>query len=650
MIHSNDGVDGSMDQIPWKQIPRPPASKQRDPIQGEFFNTDTITTLAKQLTREGIGQNPMDAAVETPVRVRVFVSGSSGALPPLEAAEYFTGLRPHVESTSGSHGEQAGLQFDQPCQFLTIEDFNTSGLLGDPAATDPPEDGSANDFFYFFRAEGKSGKSGSDRGRWGVGKFVFPMASHINSFFGLTVRSGSPSEGAVDRLLIGQAVLKNHRIGNHSYEPDGWWANWVEGIPVPITHEAVLQKFCDDWCVIRNGEPGLSVVIPYVGEGLTPDHLFQAIIVDYYLAILQGKFEVVVASPSLEEDMPITASTLGTALERISDPEQRDELRRRISIAKWHMDLSGENLVQVERVTSGAPRWSQDRIAEDDRVVIKDRLAAGKTVAVRVPVMVELQEGDTPGVWSYFDVVFAPESGHNLKPQFVREGLIVTEVNSPRLSNIRCLVIIEDEKLAQMVGDAEGPAHTNWSPRTQKFVGKYRYGRDWISLIKKAPSEILRIARQEDEEEDRKALAQFFPTPVSEPAPDRPVDPMPDPGLGPTDPPPPPPPPPTPKRYRVGKVRGGFSVHLTAEGRAVSRLQVRVAYDRRGGNALKNWSKDDFDIGAPPIELELSGATVLDMRGNEFTVEIVEAADFALHLRGFDENRDLRVDVTAEDR
>jgi hypothetical protein len=28
----------------------------------------------------------------------------------------------------------------------------------------------------------------------------------------------------------------------------------------------------------------------------------------------------------------------------------------------------------------------------------------------------------------------------------------------------------------------------------------------------------------------------------------------------------------------------------------------------------------------------------------------VEAADFALHLRGFDENRDLRVDVTAEDR
>jgi len=632
--------------IQWKQIARSPASKQRDPIQGEFFNTDSITTQAKQLTREGIGQNPLDAGIDWPVRVRVFVSGASGALPPAEAAQYFDGLKPHVEACFGATGREAAARFDEPCRFLVIEDFNTSGLLGDVTATDPPTDGTTNHFFYFFRAEGKSGKSGSERGRWGVGKYVFPMASEVNSFFGLTVRD---AESGAQPLLIGQAVLENHRL-DKSYEPDGWWAEFNgEGVPVPITDPAIIERFCAKWSVTRDSQPGLSVVIPYVGEDLGPKHLAEAVLVDYYLAVLSGKLEVIISSPELDADIVITEDTLDKALEHLGDPVDREELRRKIDMARWHQDLKSDEFVQAQRVTSGTPRWSADMLAEKDRDRIREALDSGQRVAVRVPVSVELTDGSSPEEWSYFDVVLSPESGHSESPHFVREGLIVPEVNSARLSNIRCLVTIDDEALARMVGDAEGPAHTNWSPRTQKFTGKYRYGMNWLALIKRAPAEILKIVRQEDEEEDPRVLARFFPMPTPEPTPNEPGEPKPKPGPGPTPPPAPPPPPSNPRAYRIGRIDGGFSVHLTEKGLGTRRLRIRAAYDRRRGNAFKNWSPEDFTFSAPPIELEIEGGRVLKKNTNELTVEVEDPDSFSLSAWGFDANRDLRVDVTREE-
>jgi hypothetical protein len=628
--------------IPWKQIPRFPASKQRDPIQGEFFNTDSITTQAKQLTREGIGQNPLDANTGWPVRVRVFVSGATGALPPAVAGQYFGELRPHVEACFGATGREAAKRFDQPCRFLTIEDFNTSGLLGDVTATDPPTDGGTNHFFYFFRAEGKSGKSGSERGRWGVGKYVFPMASEVNSFFGLTVRNEGADRGP---LLIGQAVLENHRL-DRSYEPDGWWAEFDEhGVPVPITDPEILKRFRETWNVVRNREPGLSVIIPYVGEDLGPEHLTQAVLVDYYLAVLSGKFEVTISSPELDDDIVITAATLDEALGHLSDPHEREELRRKIEIARWHLGLQESQFVQAQRITSGTPRWEPDLIAEADRERIRQALETGQRVAVRVPVNVEPTDGNNPGEWSYFDVVFSPESGHSETPHFVREGLIVPEVSSGRLSNFRCLVTIEDGPLARMVGDAEGPAHTNWSPRTQKFTGKYRYGMNWLALIKRAPAEILKVVRQEDEEDDRRVLARFFPMPSPEPAPDEPGEPEPDPGPGPTPDRPPPPPPAKPAAYRIGQIDGGFSVHLTAAGSDTHQVSVRAAYDRRRGNAFNNWRPEDFTFSDPPIDVKVEGGYVLAAVRNELRVTVEDAGNFSLRARGFDTNRDLRVDV-----
>ncbi len=71
--------------------------KQRDPVQGEFFNSEALTGVASALVRES-GQNTLDARESGPARVRVFVSGSEGALSAAEADAYLGTLWPHLSA------------------------------------------------------------------------------------------------------------------------------------------------------------------------------------------------------------------------------------------------------------------------------------------------------------------------------------------------------------------------------------------------------------------------------------------------------------------------------------------------------------------------------------------------------------------------
>ena len=53
--------------------------------------------------------------------------------------------------------------------------------------------GGKNNFYNFWWYEGKSEKKGKERGRWGLGKTTFHVASKIRLFFGLTVRQDDRS-------------------------------------------------------------------------------------------------------------------------------------------------------------------------------------------------------------------------------------------------------------------------------------------------------------------------------------------------------------------------------------------------------------------------------------------------------------------------
>src|SRR6266571_5018076 len=173
-----------------------------DPVLKEFFRS---AELAENLVRESI-QNSLDARGEDQdhVRVRFAFSSPKREILPRESEKYIQGLWPHLQAVSPDDVPAE----DEPMKFITIEDFGTRGLRGDPRQYDDSQKSVLkNDFFYFWRNYGRSSKHETQLGRWGVGKTVFAESSRASSFFGLTVRDDDHKH-----LLMGQSVLKTHTI------------------------------------------------------------------------------------------------------------------------------------------------------------------------------------------------------------------------------------------------------------------------------------------------------------------------------------------------------------------------------------------------------------------------------------------------------
>ena len=123
-------------------------------------------------------------------------------------------------------------------------------------------------------------------------------------------------------------------------------------------------------------------------------------------------------------------------------------------------------------------------------------------------------ESRTSGPQSTFFNVFVEHSYEDSeKPVFIRDELIICDVKSPRISQVRSLIIVEDGPLAGLLRDAETPAHTQWNTGTSKFKGKYKFGPGAINFVRLSVSELLRIINQAKQEPDPTITIDFFSIP-----------------------------------------------------------------------------------------------------------------------------------------
>ncbi len=106
----------------WFFPPQRAMDKDRDPVLGEFFTTESIKTIADSFVRESI-QNSIDARSGLdPVQIRFAVGRCSKA----ETDDLFNGLWNHV----GAADEEAGrLNAENDFLYVSVEDFGKSLLL-----------------------------------------------------------------------------------------------------------------------------------------------------------------------------------------------------------------------------------------------------------------------------------------------------------------------------------------------------------------------------------------------------------------------------------------------------------------------------------------------------------------------------------------
>jgi len=611
----------------WHFTPLDPGRRVRETVVDEFFAGEKTGKPGVALVREGI-QNALDArAGDTPVIVRIFLSGEK--LPCADVAYLSAGLWEHFNASKKSFPGGRPPPQDEPWRYVVFEDFGTRGLEGDAGSAFGDEKG-GNHFYHFFRAEGQSDKDAGSRGSWGIGKQVFWASSRIHTVFGLTMRKS-------DRriMLMGSTLLKMHGIGGKHYQ-EGYYG--IKGpdsrIVLPCEEEAPLEKFRRLFGLKRVRVPGLSLVVPQPHEEINRESLILAVLEDYFYPILCGQLQVYINVPGVETRLDSDNFERVLAEMELNENDEK-AIGNKAKLARRSLALKDRERIVLRKPAANKKwHWSRELLPQDRIPSLRERYRDNRHVAFRVPVTVRPKDARPRD--SCFDVfVMRDKTEKFSRPAFVREGLVIPEVGQSRVRGAVALVVAERGPLADFLRDAENPAHTDWQAASSNFKGKYKSGSGDLQFVKESVRKIVAYLMQDDSRADRTLLENFFPRMYS--------------GGGKTGAPPGglEAPASNPAAFEVREIAGGFGISGTASGI----LCVRAAYDTAPGNPLRKYHVSDFsfapDAGENRIRVQAEGAEIVSLANNRIRVKA--AGEFSIRAAGFDENRDVYVRVTKDE-
>ena len=500
--------NGTDVMIRWEFARKLPNAVQSEPIAGEFFAG--LSAPADKLVRESI-QNSLDAKVGTgPVRVRFTIPAEPVSVTP--NSPWLAGLMPHLvaerNGLSSRHRPSTSLS------VLLIEDFGTCGLTGDPAQTDDVAEGwsgQKNNFFYFWRAIGTTGKGEGDKGSWGLGKSVIPASSRIHTFFGV-----SWEKPGGDGRLLGLSVLKTHTISGckQTFTPYGYFGLYAsqDSVAMPVHDKNEVAAFCRDFGVTRQGEPGLSLVVLDPQLAFSGPPLIASAVINYFFPILDGQLIVEVVAG--DKITVIDAESLCDC-ERLIPPQMFEEhrvdqatLHDMLALARWSIEQRRAQAVRLNAPPdSMPPRWYDSIFAVDGWESAVLRFAAGEAVEFVVPVSVT-PKASSSEMAEFFVSMKKVTGDQKAKSFYLRDGITVGGIPEPVARGLVAITSVESGALAKFLRRSENPSHSKWIE--DGVVEHYKNPRLLLSFVKGGIAAIHSRLTRVNEGIDADLLADLF--------------------------------------------------------------------------------------------------------------------------------------------
>ena len=599
----------------WKFRKLTEGELERHPHEAEFFNVGDIDKSAS-LVREVI-QNSLDAKL--PVQANVRVRFTFGKHEKTDDDNHYSTLISHIESCVLLPQHYASLEY---VPFLTIEDFGTTGLDG-PLSREEFKDSEGGNYYSFWWCEGKSQKAGQSAGRWGLGKTAFHVASDLRSFWGLTVRHDDDRE-----LLFGKSLLITHQLEGAIFDYYGYFAG--DGYS-PIEDKGMIHNFRDKFALTRSYQPGLSIVIPIPSPGINSSTIIRSVIIHYFFPIIKGMLVVEVSDGT--STITLNSSTLRDIAQQQDWTNSAWADRPVDSLMEFLEDAV--TLPEGDVITLQTPAGSlkiREEIFGGQLNELRNRFTENKLVCVRLPVKILPKE--KPASDSSFEVYLKKDETLSRPDEFyVRGGITISEIKKLGNRKVCALLSAQDEAVCAFLGDCESPAHTDWKERTEKFQEKYYTATSTLRFIKSSMADIVRILDQPPLGLERDLLRDVFFIPEDiEEEPDVPKPPKKVVGT-------------KPQKFEAVQMPSGFRVALAAKGISLPvQALVRVAYDIRGGNPFSNYHPMDFQLTDENISIIVDGGNIGQVAQNQIIANVTQD-DFELRVTGFDEHRDLIVDV-----
>jgi hypothetical protein len=250
-------------------------------------------------------------------------------------------------------------------------------------------------------------------------------------------------------------VLKTHVLDGRRYAPYGFFPHLMQA----IEDDATIDRFAADFGIHRD-EPGLSIVVPFHRqEDLPFDGLIASVVHQYFYPITRGDLVVTVEDDGRAETInqrTIDAHTANGALARLCD------------LARWAASVAYEEWITiVEPEGNGSFKWSETALPEPLLESLRRRFDQGERLAFRIRVPVRRKRR---AAVSHFDVVLEKdETLRRGEHHFIRRGITIPDVRTARDKPVRALLIADDDPISTFLGDAENPAHSDWSERNPHF-------------------------------------------------------------------------------------------------------------------------------------------------------------------------------------
>lgn len=603
----------------WPNVGPTPVSYGLD---AEIFDTEQFPN-AQTFVREAI-QNSLDARVESsqPVCVRfAFHEAELG-----QHARFLGDLR--------NKKERGGLtwpaKWDQGrISWLTVQDFNASGLTGDVSSR-------TSDFWNYWLNFGVSNKSGAGRGGRGIGRVTFLIASQISTVIGLTQRH---SDRAV--LSCGMSVLKpvedaGELRTSYAYLAKASLRNTFELYENSEFHSALAEAF-DIPQHLQNNCPGLSLVIPYPHDDLSADKLIAAAIENFAPAIINGN--LVVEVDSVRVDCSRIDAEAGRIRNLFASPGMKEDPSRLLGLIRA---ASGEpdctiqidKSVRLSRQTDDETRTLLRNLADSDQISV---------LKLDVAVVRHRTKSYSPILISFARA----QQGKKPIDLFYREGMALPQVVASNAADIDLVVQSNEGELATYLNFCEGKAHLDLLENRDvkdKLAEKGFEGVGVKRFVRWLMDDVRAIVLPDASKPDSTVMRGFFSVVRKDPKnsvtgqggseqgdPNRPR-------VKPDEAPPPP----KPKPFEVREVEGGFRIYANADYAPFpAGFRAEVAYAT--GERRPRWSRHDFELQNMNVSGDLSRTRV---HGN-----IIEAdnclSGYLVEVVGFDKKRELTVNIVS---
>ena len=386
-----------------------------------------------------------------------------------------------------------------PC--LLFEDFNTTGIMGDPNIQKRKINGKRNDFNAFwwsiFSGDKEKGKGGSV----GIGRLTFAYSSDIQTFFSYSVPF---DKNKGKKIFCGLSVLgKGEDQDGNSLDPFARFGVDEGEDFKPIMNDDDLKIFHEGLKLSRGfNEPGLSNIIPFPNKELCSWKLMYKNIVDRYrYAIFNDQIELEINGELLSKN------TIKNFIKK-HIPDEFERYFKYFDFLETISNFDKKNFFSLN-INEHTSKFKKSFIDKEDLNRLSKDFDNEKIIGVITKFNIEKQ--DDTDFNAYIKFFIRKTDANYGYDDLIRQLMPVSGERKFDKRDVHGLTLIEDAETAEFCRLSESENHKTFDAATLKEKNIYKSPSNEIRLIKNlADSFYTALVESDSESKSIDATKDWF--------------------------------------------------------------------------------------------------------------------------------------------